>query len=246
MTIPLILAALLTLPGQAADAPKAPTDSFRPNPVWKELGQAVWFDPEGRRLIVRARVALTEGFLEHLLCLERTKEHESILATEAPPRTIHAGLLLTGAEVGHPVRFRPKFEPPAGTPIQIELQWTDPAGKAQRANARTWIKDEKTGKTLEVDWVFAGSQLFQDPETKKMIYAADGGDVITVSNFVSALLDVPIASSADDDARSFVANTPLIPPRGTPVTMILTPAPKTKGKVPPPASAPPTEPPARR
>ena len=57
---------------------------------------------------------LREGPLEHLLCLKGTKEHEAILATDAQPRQIHAGLLLTGAEPGHPVRFLPKFEPPAG------------------------------------------------------------------------------------------------------------------------------------
>lgn len=245
MTIPLILAALLALPGQAPDAPKPSTDSFQPDPAWKELGQAVWFDPTSRSVVVRARIALTEGFLEHLLCREHTKEHESILATEAPPRAIHAGLLLSGAEVGHSVRFQPKFEPPAGTSIRIELQWTDIHDKARRADARTWIKDEKTGKTLDVNWVFAGSQLFQDPETRKMIYAADGGDVITVSNFVSALLDVPLASSADDDARGFVANTPLIPPRGTPITMILTPVSKPVAKSSEPAHSTPPEPPGR-
>ena len=59
---------------------------------------------------------LREGPLEHLLCLKGTKEHEAILATDAQPRQIHAGLLLTGAEPGHPVRFLPKFEPPPAPP----------------------------------------------------------------------------------------------------------------------------------
>ena len=224
MPASLLLALLLAAPAQAPAAPQAPADDFKPDPSWRRLDKAqpIWFDPKGRRVIVRARVALTDGALEHLLCRENTKEHESVLATAAVPRLMHAALLLTGAAPGHPVRFRPKFEPPAGTPIAIDLEWTE-GGKARRADAKDWVKDAKTGKPLEVDWVFAGSDLFEDPETKRMIYAADGGDVITVANFPSAMLDLPIVSSAEDAERVFVANTRRIPPRGTPVTMILRP-----------------------
>lgn len=225
MTTHLLLAAACLLGPPVAAEPPPPADGFRPDPSWKKLAEDVWFDPaaEDRRLILRARVALQEGFLEHLLCLSRTKEHESVLATSAPPRMIHAGLLLTGAEKGHPAVFRPDFKPPAGTPIAIEVRWTDVKGVARSADARTWVRDLKTGKTLEPHWVFAGSDEFIDPQTGDRIYAADGGDLITVSNFIGAILDVPFASSADDLNRSFEANTPAIPPPGTPVTIILKP-----------------------
>ncbi len=42
----------------------------------------VWLDPKTVLLIVRARVCLREGPLEHLLCSSQTKEHESILASD--------------------------------------------------------------------------------------------------------------------------------------------------------------------
>lgn len=212
-----MLALALLLPLGAQDP--APADSFKPDPAWKALGEAIWFDPEARELIVRGRVALREGYLEHLLCLERTKEHESVLATEAAPRMIHAGLILLLGEPGHPVRYRPEFEAPAGPAVAIELRW-DQDGKAQKADARTWIQDEKTKKALEINWVFAGSQLFTDPESKRVIYAADSGDLITVANFPSAILDLPFASSNSDTERGFVAYTEHIPPRGTPVTLV--------------------------
>jgi hypothetical protein len=222
----LLLTTLLLAASEAPQEPTAPPDDFRPDPAWKTLGRSLWFDPAQKRLVLRARVALREGYLEHLLCLEQTKEHESILATDAVPRMIHAGLLLTGAEVGHPVAFQPEFKPPAGTPIRIDLEWKDESGKLQRARARDWVKDSKTDKVLERDWVFAGSQLFEQGEPKKTLYAADGGDLITVANFNSAILDVPFASSADDLSRAFVAHTERIPPRGTRVTLYLQPAPK--------------------
>jgi hypothetical protein len=223
MTSLFLLAACTLAPSQAPTAPVT-ADDFRPDPGWKSLGPSVWFDAKGKRLVVRGRVALVDGFLEHLLCLERTKEHESVLATDAPAKAIHAGLLLTGAAAGHPVRFEPKFEPPAGTSITIDLEWKNGDGQVQRANAREWIRDQKTSQALDIDWVFAGSNLFVHPDTGKTVYAADGGDLITVSNFTSAILDLPIASSADDSARAFVANTPRIPRRGTRVTLYLHPA----------------------
>ena len=88
----------------------------------------------------------------------------------------------------------------------------------------SWVKDDKTGKPLAEHWVFAGSDLFMDPITKKTIYAADEGDLITVANFGSSILDLPFASSASDAERSFSANTEQVPPLGTEVFMVLGPA----------------------
>ena len=228
MTAAMILALALALPGAPPTPQGPPADPFKPDPAWKALDPKgrtpIWFDPAGHRLIFRARVAVREGALEHLLCARNSKEHESVLATEAPARIIHAGLLLAGAKPGHPVHFRPKFEPPAGDRIAIELQW-EQDGKTRTADARQWVRDGHTDKPLELEWVFAGSELYQDQETKQMRYAAEGGDLFTVANFSSAILDLPIASTANDSDRLFVANTPNIPPRDTPVTVILRPAP---------------------
>jgi hypothetical protein len=210
-------------PRQAKPAPGS-TSALEPDPDWRPLGRSLWFDPKQKQLVVKARVVLREGPLEHLMCLKGTKEHEAILATDAQPREIHTGLLLTGAEPGHPVRFVPKFEPPTGTPIAIELLWKT-NGKTNRTDARRWVKDEKTKKPLATEWVFAGSELFMDPVTKKMIYAADEGDLITVANFGSAILDLPLASSASDAERVFSADPAQVAPRGTEVFLLLRPRP---------------------
>jgi hypothetical protein len=202
-----------------------PPDNFKPDPSWKQLGENIWFDKDNRRLAVRARVVLREGPLEHLLCLKGTKEHEAILATSAAPRQIQAGLLLTGAEVGRPVQFAPKFQPPTGSPIEITLEWQD-AGKTRKADARDWVLDEHTKKPLNRDWVFAGSMFIRDPVSKQEYFAADDGDLITVANFASAILDLPFASTANDADHLFVPFTERIPPRWTGVTMFFRPRPK--------------------
>jgi hypothetical protein len=194
--------------------------ALRPDPEWRSLGRSLWLDLKGKQVIVRARVVLREGYLEHLLCLKGTKEHEAILATDAVGHQIHAALLASGAEPGHPVRFVPKFEPPAGPAIAIELRWKQ-EGEVRTTDARNWVRDEKAKAPLSMDWVFAGSQFYEDPQTKKQVYAADDGDLFTVANFGSAILDLPIASSADDADRVFTTNTDKIPPLGTEVFMVL-------------------------
>jgi hypothetical protein len=224
--LPLIFAAALTLAAPPAEAPpdrpKEAPNAIPPEAAWKALGPSLWFDPEHRRLIVAARVVLREGPLEHLLCRKGTKEHEAILATDAVPSMIHAGLLAAGARKGEPVQFLPKFVPPSGSPIAIDLRWRQD-GTTHHADAREWITDERAKAPLKIDWVFAGSLLVDDPATGKPVYAADDGDLITVANFASAILDLPFASSASDTDRLYVANTSRIPPRGTPVLMILGP-----------------------
>jgi len=204
------------------NAAQPPTDRFQPNPQWKPIGRSLWFDREQKRVVLRARVVLREGPLEHLVCLKGTKEHEAIFATDAVPRMIHAGLLLTGAQQGHPVRFLPKFEAPTGSPIAIQVEWEED-GKIKTIDARKLVQDNQSKQLLDKDWVFAGSEILTDPDTKKTIYAADDGDLFTVANFANAILDLPIASTANDASRNFVAYTKDIPPRGTFVTLYLKP-----------------------
>ena len=214
---------------QPASASPPSTQQLQPDREWKEFGRSLWFDRKANRVVVRARVVLREGVLEHLMCKKGTKEHEAIVATDAPPKAIHAALLLTGAEVGHPVQFVPKFEPPAGTALALEFLWRQD-GRIKRSDAREWVWDEKTKAPLRTDWVFAGSLIYEDPVTKKTAYAADEGDLITVANFASAILDLPIVSSANDADRGFTANTAKIPPIGTELFVFLSPRPARKSE----------------
>src|SRR5262249_17502531 len=140
----LALAVFLVLPadGPSGSGSQKAGQAIQPEAGWRELGRSLWFDPKAKRLYLRARVVLREGYLEHLMCSKGTKEHEAILATDAVPNQIHAGLLLTGAEAGKPVQFFPKFEPPTGSAIAIELQWIYD-NKLQKQDARKWIKADK-------------------------------------------------------------------------------------------------------
>ena len=83
---------------------------------------------------------------------------------------------------------------------------------------------------MTLNWVFAGSGFWVDERTGKRHYRAEGGDFICVSNFPSAMLDLPIESTQTNSGLMFEAFTENIPPIGTPVTVILEPQLKTKEK----------------
>ncbi len=183
----------------------------------------VWVDTKQKLVYVDGYVSLREGMLEMLACQVGTKEHESVVAVFSRAQTLHAALLAVGAEVGHPVSFRPKFRPPAGTEIEIEIRWQDKDGKWLSAKGQDWVRDIRTQKPLAHPWVFAGSGFWQDEETGKEYYKAEAGDLICVSNFSTAMLDIPVESSQVNDGLMFEANTEKIPRLGTPVRVVLKP-----------------------
>lgn len=183
----------------------------------------LWIDKPNRRVIVDGYVAIQEGLLEMFACPAGTKEHESAVAVLARSQYVHAALLAVGATPGRPVQFQPKFAPPTGDRIAIWILWRDADGKRHRAKAQQWICKTGTKENLNTDFVFAGSQWWTDPRSGRDFYSADDGDLVCVSNFASATLDVPIESSKDAEYLEFSACSENIPPRGTPIRMVLIP-----------------------
>jgi hypothetical protein len=214
-----------------SDTPKEPSPPTAAKKV--QLGKSLWFENLGtrRRVLVGATVCLREGSygLECLLCRKNTKEHESILSTDADAELIHRALLAAKAEPGSPVRYEEKGDkvtviPPKGDRIKVTLEWTD-KGKVVRMPAQQWVRNSKTKKNLEEHWVFAGSKLWHDPDDaqKKPIYLANAeGGYICILNVPSALLDLPINNpNRGPEEREFQPHTERIPPLNTKVTIIL-------------------------
>jgi hypothetical protein len=197
----------------------------------------VWLDPENKRVVVQAGVCLREGAIEMFACNHRwikdpvsgqeirsgTKEYESIITINASAAVIHAALLAVGARSGSPVRFVPRYEPAHGSVIHVTLHWRDAQGRRCRAKAQQWVRNTASKQPLEHDWVFAGSRLVDVPDSDKKFYLADSGNVICVSNFTDAMLDLPIASTQVNERLLFEAFTEHIPALGTPITVVLEP-----------------------
>ncbi len=208
--------------GPRAGEPKKTLSKDPPGMKRLQPDADVWIDPKNKRVVMDGVVSLRAGTLEMFACLRGTKEHESIVAVDTKAFPVHAALLAVGAKPGSPVRFQPKYQPATGTPIDITMIWKDEKGKEHHARAQDWVRNLRTHKPIDFTWVFAGSGFYADEEGHKH-YQAEGGDFICVSNFPSAMLDVPVESSQGTADLQFEAFTEHIPPRGTKVRLVLTP-----------------------
>jgi hypothetical protein len=208
---------------KSKEKPKAKAVETKKVPVAKNITLEV-LPNKKRRVLVSAEVCLREGQLELLMCRKQTKEHEAILTADVDARKVHQALILAGAVEGSPVRFAPKYRAASGTKIKVSIQYENKDKKLVTVPAQSWVKNMKSGKALDIDWIFAGSRLVDNPlDPGKKHYLANDGDVICVSNFETALLDLPINSPKDNADLIFIAFSERIPPLETKVVVILEP-----------------------
>ncbi len=215
-----------------ADTVRVPAEPALPVPAGaKKLSPTypIWLDPREKAVLVDGQICLREGMLEMFACTRNTKEHEAIVSANTKAYLVHAALLSLGAEVGHPVQFQPSYRPAAGTEIEVFVRWRDAQGKEQTARAQDWVRDVHTKKPMEHPFVFAGSSFWVDPDNGKKYYQAEGGDFVCVSNFGTAMLDLPVKSSQANEELEFEAFTEKIPPLGTPVRLVFKPKLKEQG-----------------
>jgi hypothetical protein len=154
-------------------------------------------DAKGKKLLLKSEVVLREGLLELLVCLKRTKEHESILSVDAPAQIIHAGLLALGAKQGSPVRWQPEFQAATGQPIDIFFTWTDEDGKLHRDPGQSWVRHATRRYFVEkLDPVPKGFKLPIDSELK---WDSRNGELLWYGHMSAAQRDETL-KIADDAA----------------------------------------------
>lgn len=190
----------------------------------------VWLDRKNKQVLVEGEVCLQQGSLEMLVTLAGGKTHESVVACKVKAFIVHAALLALGAKPGQPVQFAPTFKPAQGTEIEVRFRWTDATGKVHEIAGQDWVRHARTRRAMKDPFVFGGSGFLVDETTGERVYQAEQGDFICVSNFPTAMLDVPVPSPQDAADLVYEAFTERIPPIRTPVMVILIPKLEAKGK----------------
>lgn len=176
-----------------------------------------------RQIRVDCESVNAEYPLEFLAVVRNGNEYESIVRSDAKPSDLHLALLMMGLKPGQGVRYSEAtktWSPPTGPPVQIWFEY-DKEGKHEKVPATRWMRDVRTKKEPPgFTWVFTGSRVMEDGA-----YAADAtGYLIGVINNELSVLDVPDLKSRALEARELERNPDTMPPTGTAVTMILTPA----------------------
>jgi hypothetical protein len=192
---------------------------------WKRLGASeLWLDLETKSVIVGGTICLRRGGLEMLVCPWGTKDHESIVSVNAAASEVHAALLAVGAKPGKPVQWEPEYQPVSGSVINIQVTWREPSSKQLVTRwAKELVRSYRTGRALGQDWVFGGSVMEKDPETGETFYWGDGGELVCLSNFSSATIDLNIPSTSSNEGLMYEAFTENLPRRGTKAYVKLTP-----------------------
>jgi biopolymer transport protein ExbD len=209
-------------PGPAASPAAATTTPATQGALFKLPHLTV--DRARGQIVIEAEVCFNPGPLEVLLCKTNTKDYESILRTQALPSNVHAGLLALGLSPGKPARMSrtdtqpASLLPPQGPRLAVTLRWKDKDGNAREAPAGEWLTNpgkKKVGPPQE--WVFVGSDMLPGGR----YWADQDGDIISLSNFASAVIDVPFESTAVNASLEFAGNEKAIPPKETPVEVVL-------------------------
>jgi hypothetical protein len=182
----------------------------------------VWINKKDREVVLIGSVCRANYPLEFFATYP-DRGYESVVVVYTKPSVVHAGLLALGGKPGKAARYKPKFVAASGTEVEIGISWKDQSGKRQKVRAQDWIRDIKTRKSPDMNWVFAGSVFWEDKSTGAKSYLADRGDFISVTSLPTAMLDLPIESDTAMDSRSFEGFAERLPAPGTPVTLILKP-----------------------
>lgn len=194
---------------------------------WKRMGEKheIWIDFEKKQVIAGGNICMQAGPLEVFACPRHTKEHEAVISVNALSSGIHAALLAIGSEPGEPVKWDAKYVKATGPTVEIDIIWMGDGDKVVTVPAQELVRNTRTGKTMSESWVFGGSQEFKDEETGKTYYYGDSGEMVCLSNFSTAMLDVPLKSSDANEGLLFEANPDAVPPIGTKVYMVFKPGP---------------------
>ena len=185
----------------------------------------IWLTKDRKSLVAQGRICQRNSMLEFFAVTNRGKTHESVVMLNVKPTVVQAGLLAAGAEPGQPVEFHPEFKPPSGPVVEIEVRWTDEDGKRQSRTAQEMILNMQTEEPMTEQFVFTGSRFVKHPDTgEEFFLASREGDLVSVANFPSAILDIAGRSSDQASMQMFRANEDMIPELGTSVTLVLTPA----------------------
>ena len=190
---------------------------------WVRLSKEheIWIDMKSKKVMLAGQICLQQGALEVFACPRRTKEHESIISVNATALELHTCLIAIGADPGKPVQWAPDYQSATGPEINIDVIWSESNQEISR-NAKELVRNFETKKELDRNWVFGGSQFYVNPHDGSKVYYGDSGEMICLSNFSTATLDLPVESSGSNEMLLFEANTEKLPPVGTKAYLVLT------------------------
>jgi len=234
------LCGLLTLPGLIFADPKVEEK--------KDTGFAMTDDEvklpgvtvnrKTHEIRLDAKVCLSNGLLEYVVCKPGTFEHEAIFTTTAKPEIIHAALLLSGLKAAplppnFPVLWWEDAMKKKDSRVKLEVEWKEEE-TTKRVNLTKMLRNrsddsedpegKKEEKKVEDAWIFSGSFIHLNQETDTRTYAANfSGIIVGIWPDRSTVIQYGIENSNPYEGKhlGIEIDESQVPKVGTKVTLIL-------------------------
>jgi hypothetical protein len=181
-------------------------------------------DTVRRRVEIPAKINMVTGILEYMSCASDGKLHESVLEQLDRGSHLHIALLLLDqmpAEFVNDEKTGPRLVR-QGSPLRVSVEFADlKTGKTVSRPAESFLYSRKRkGSPKQVDWVFQGSTFWNGD------YSADTSKSIMglVPDPTTVIAVMGNEGNPYQGMEGFEVHTKAIPPKGTPVTLVIEPA----------------------
>ena len=149
------------------------------------------------------------------------KAHETVVTIECKPSEVHAALESLGLKPGHPA----EGEDGVAEGPEVKVSVVLPGGKT--VPIEKTLVDKKTGKAMPaLHWKFCGSAMKQlDPNKPEKVYGADEAmNLITVFPVTADVVIQSTLTLKDSSLIKMETSKSVLPPQGTEVKLVITPA----------------------
>lgn len=187
-------------------------------------GRIVLF-PKQRRIWLSGHICQDSVSIEYFAVFTGGKDHESVVVVHADPQNLNLALLAAQFKPGGGVRHVGDVAVPQGDPIQFLIEWKAAGGETRRVRAEKLVLERVTRREMQdIPWIFTGSRHIKPRDGGRLIFmAAVDGVMAAVYRDPNAIFNSPLPTGSDDEV--YRINSQLCPPIGTPVKIILEPAP---------------------
>ncbi len=204
----------------AQEQPPAADSSVSANPIIKldenryQIGSLI-LDSKLRHITLKGKVNMQKGMIELLACAPGGKIHESVLVLDVVPYHLQVALLLLGLKYVGGVEYQGDPATPKGDSVTISVSWSS-QGKDTTVRAEDLVWNIPKSTTMaHTPWIFVGSKTING-----MYMADQEKSLITTYHDPFTIFDNPLSDGSNDEL--YQVNDRLVPPKGTPVTVIIT------------------------
>ncbi len=169
------------------------------------------------------KMALTDGILEFIAVEPNGRDYESLLTLDCQPSELQFALVLIGCEPGAvPQQAKPGEK--IGSSLALELEW-QAGGQTKRLPIEQALVERRTKQPpAALPWVFNGSYFTKSPITDKEVFQADEERAF-IALWWEPSMPINLGGEYGDpyrgDTQGFEVRTAVVPPKDTPVTLIL-------------------------